>query len=287
MNKKSKGSDYLSIKEFAKLVKMTVSTLRYYDKMDAFNPSIRGDGLKNNYRYYSPTQVMVVRMIRILTEIGVPVRTIAGLKNGRTPEKLLQVLKHYSNNVQSEIHFLQDVHSVIRTFTGLLIEGLSIEETEISVAKMSEKKLIMGELNEYKDSVGFIREFSHFCNSLHEPKLNMSYPIGGYWTDMALFLNDPSRPMRFFSIDPSGHEKKDAGLYLVGYTRGYYGQTNDLPDKMAAFAAQNELIINGPVYNIYLFNELSITDPDKYLLQVSIPVVETRSILRNQGRNRL
>ena len=35
MNKKSKESDYLSIKKFAKLVKMTIFTLRYYDKMDA------------------------------------------------------------------------------------------------------------------------------------------------------------------------------------------------------------------------------------------------------------
>lgn len=40
----------------------------------------------------------------------------------------------------------------------------------------------------------------------------------------------------------------------------------------------NELIFTGPVYNTYLFDELSIVDPEQYLLQVSVVVSETRRV---------
>ena len=68
------------------------------------------------------------------------------------------------------------------------------------------------------------------------------------------------------------------GLYLIGYTRGYYGETNDLPNRMTAFAKKNGLIFNGPVYNIYLYDEMSVADANQYLLQVSASVKETRRV---------
>jgi hypothetical protein len=96
---------------------------------------------------------------------------------------------------------------------------------------------------------------------------------------MEAFLHEPSRPARFFSFDPKGHDQKAEGLYLIGYTRGYYGQTNDLPERMNTYAKKNGLIFSGAVYNIYLFDEISISDPEQYLLQVSAPVTETKRLL--------
>ena len=42
--------------------------------------------------------------------------------------------------------------------------------------------------------------------------------------------------------------KKVAGLYLTGYTRGYYGHVNDLPERMSAFAEKHDLVFTRPVY---------------------------------------
>jgi effector-binding domain-containing protein len=98
------------------------------------------------------------------------------------------------------------------------------------------------------------------------------------------FLHQPSKPTRFFSIDPKGRQKKPAGLYLVGYTRGYYGQTGDLPQRMADYAMTNGLAFSGPVYNIYLSAEISEDDPDNYLLQVSASVSEPRRLPQTRPR---
>jgi len=158
----------------------------------------------------------------------------------------------------------------------LLNEGISATETEISLATMPERRIIMGGVNDFGGSESFYSELTRFYCSEHEPKLNLSHPVGGYFNSMDEYVNAPSQPTRFFSIDTKGNEQKAEGLYLVGYTRCYYCQGSDLPSRMVAFAKKNGLVFNGPVYNIYPFDEISVTDPDQYLLQVSASVKETR-----------
>jgi DNA-binding transcriptional MerR regulator len=278
MRVKNVEKDYLSIKEFAEFVGITEASLRHYDKMGIFTPAKHGVEFENKYRFYSPRQITTVKLIRVLTEIGVPLKTIKELTLNRTPEKMLKLLKKHRDRVADEIGFLQEVYSIINTFTDLLYEAISVTETDITISEMPEKRIILGGINDFGGTTGFHREFIHFCTVSHEPKLNMSQPIGGYWESMLAFLDEPSRPMRFFSLDPRGYEQKSAGLYLIGYTRGYYGQTNDLPKQMAAYAKKHGLVFNGAVYNIYLSDEISEANPEQYLLQVAASVRDTRRV---------
>lgn len=278
MSDKDLQGDFLSINEFAKFVGISASALRHYDHMGVFIPARRGTEFENKYRFYSPLQITTVKMIRVLTEIGVPLKTIKELTQSRTPERIIKLLRKNKDMVAGEIGFLREAHAIISTYLDLLNEAISISETEISVSEMPEHRIILGGLNDFNGETGFMREFTRFCDAPHEPTLNMSYPIGGYFEDMAVFLHEPSQPTRFFSLDPKGYEQKATGLYLTGYTRGYYGQTNDLPKQMARFAKKNGLVFSGPVYNIYLTDELSVMDPDQYLLQVSASVRETRRV---------
>ena len=279
MNDKIFDKDYLSIGEFAELSGLSVTTLRHYHKVGALFPAKLDP--ENGYRYYSSTQIVVIKMILVLTGIGVSLDTISDLAQNRTPEILLKVLRKNKDIVAEKLRFYQDAYSAINTYTELLYEGISISETELAMYEMPERHILLGDLNDYNGTEGFAREFTRFCSGEHEPKLNMSYPMGGYWESMAAFLDEPSRPPRFYSLDPKGLELKPAGTYLVGYTRGYYGTTNDLPKKMETFAQMNELMFTGPVYGQYLFDELSETDPDRYLMQVSASV---KGITRTSAR---
>ena len=278
--------EFLTIKEFAGFVGINEQMLRHYDNKGIFFPAKHGIEFENKYRYYSPTQITTIKMIRILTKLRVPLDTIKGLAQSRTPEKLLKVLKRYHDLLKNELLLLQDSFSVINTYIELLYEGISATEPDIIVSEIPNRRILLGDINDFSDSTGFMREFTRFCSAPHEPKLNMSYPIGGYWENMETFLNEPSQPTRFFSLDPAGNDMKDAGQFLIGYTRGYYGETNDLPLKMIAYAEKNNLTFIGPVYNIYLYDELSIVDHKQYLLQVSASVKDTRSALSPPVRRR-
>jgi DNA-binding transcriptional MerR regulator len=283
-----KPNDYLSIGEFARIVGITPNSLRVYDNKGIFSPAVRGNGLDNDYRYYAPMQITTIKMIRVLTKIGVPLKTIREMATDRTPEKLIKLLRRQKEELAGEIRFLQEAHSIIATFLDFITDGLFAEESELSVCEGSERRIVLGEPNKYEDGESFYGAFARFCTARHTPELNLSYPIGGYFDSMERFLGAPSRPARFFSHDPQGNETISGGLYLTGYTRGYYGQTNDLPGRMAAYAKRNGLTFVGPVYNTYLLDELSMADPKQYLLQASASVSEARrdplSHIRHQSK---
>jgi DNA-binding transcriptional MerR regulator len=279
--------DFMTISEFATIVGMTVDTLRHYDRKGVFLPAKVETKGTNDCRYYSPTQITTIKMIKVLVEIGVKLDVIKELAQSRTPEAMFKLLNKHGNIVADETRYLHSISLVISTFTGLLTEGLGATEYDLTICEVNERKIILGDKNDFTDSISFYSEYVRFCNSVLEPKLNLSYPVGGYFDSMEKFLYEPSRPSRFFSLDPDGNDTKAAGLYLIGYTRGYYGDTGDLPDRMKEFARKNKLVFTGPVYNTYLFDEMSISKPSEYLLQVSASVTETKRVLsrRPVGRN--
>jgi DNA-binding transcriptional MerR regulator len=278
MNNKNIENNLLSIKEFSEFVGISTSSLRHYDNKGIFKPVQKDNKFKNNYRYYTPTQIMTVKMIRVLTEIGVSLDTIKELAKNRTPEIILKLLRKHRDIAAEKLRFWKEAHSIINTFTELIYESISITETEITISVMPEKRIILGKINDYQNESGYVKTLMRFCNAPHEPKLNMSYPVGGYWKNMPTFLDEPSRPTRFYSLDPKGYEKKEEGLYLIGYTRGYYGVVNNLPKQMKSFAKKHGLVFNGPVYTIYLSDEISLTDKNQYLLQVTASVKEAGHI---------
>jgi effector-binding domain-containing protein len=71
---------------------------------------------------------------------------------------------------------------------------------------------------------------------------------------------------------PDAPDRKPAGLYVTGYTRGYYGQSDALYKRIMAYIKENGLEICGPAYEMYPLNEISIPDPRSYLMRVSIEV---------------
>lgn len=285
MDKHDFEKEYFTIKEFANLVGVPETTLRHYDNIGIFPAAKRGSGTKSNYRYYHPTQITTFKMIRVLSALGVSLNDIKEITHNRTPQNILKLLSRQKTNITYTLHQKQEEFSVVNTFLDLLVQGLSATETEITVYEMPEMRIILGKRNDFTGSEGFYSEYIRFCKAPHTPKLNLSFPIGGYFDSMDDFLRTPSQPLRFFSLDPKGHDYKNAGLYVVGYTRGYYGETNDLPERMKAYADENGLEFSGPVYHIYLFDEISVSDPDNYLLQVAASVTDTRETHSHRSHN--
>jgi len=278
MNRKNLDNDLLTVSEFSKYVGIKADLLRHYDEIGAFVPEERGDGDKNKYRYYSPMQITVAKMIRVLRECGVPLKEIVSLKENRNPELILKLFNKQGNFISEKIRELTDTASVIREYTDLLNVSARANEDKFAITPIESRQIILGEKTDFTGETGFMREFLKFCNATHSPRLNTSFPIGGYWENIDSFLAESSRPERFFSLDPSGKTTKEGGLYLIGYTRGYYGETNDLPKRITEYAEKNELVFDGPVYNIYVTDEISEKNPDNYLLEVSASVTEKRTV---------
>ena len=261
------AKDFLTISEFSEWTGIPRSSLIYYDKVGLFRPAYRAE---NNYRYYTYLQTITVNLISTLRRIGVPLETISNLMRNRTPEDLLELLSSKERDIAQEIEQLLDASKVIAVFNHHILKGLTADCEHISVTYLESEAFILGPPNDYTGDETFYNAFQRYCQDLEEKGGNLHYPMGGWWSCIEDFMKNPVRPPRFYSVDPDGQQHKKAGRYLVGYNRGFYGEIGDLPERMVAFALENNLKIDGPMFNIFLLDEISVQDPGKYLMQASI-----------------
>ena len=262
------------IKEFSALSGVSTATLRYWDEIGIFSP-IKRDPF-NNYRYYSIEQVLALNFVTTLSELGISLKTISELRKNRDPQALLQLLEARERELDMELRALRLRSSIIHSRQELIRTGLRIDETQISIKQFDEKSLKIWPRNEYEPGDTFVDPLSSFISSSGEHYVDLSFPVGGCWDNMQAFIDNPSKPNNFFSIDPVGTDKQKAGEYMVGYTRGYYAEMGSLPARLNNYAKENGLTTIGPLYTIYLYEEISTHDKAQYLAQSYVAVKRSR-----------
>jgi len=264
----AKPDELIPIRAFSDITNVSVSTLRYYDEIGLFTPAMRTRG---GYRYYSAMQIVTIKFIRVLLDCGFSLSEVCELSHDRSPESMARLMHGKTLELDREMSLIMERRAVLDVFQCLICEGLTANEERVSVEKMQALPIITGTKNTFfSDEFMFYKSFVRFLKET--PNVNHSFPVGGLFRDMAAFEASPSTPDNFFSIDPAGKDEKPAGTYVVGYTRGYYGDTNGLEKRMSAFIDEQRLEVTGPVYNIFLHDEISLKDPRNFLKQSSVRV---------------
>ena len=262
-------STLLSIRDFSRFTGVTQSTLRYYDEIGLLPPTARGE---NNYRYYVPFQIITLSFINVLIDLGVPLATIKEMCKERTPEGIISLLARQETELDNKLNALRTAYSIIHTYRDHIQTALDHNDKDICIEELDEARLVLGPPTGFKEGESFYNCFMDFCNLSSDYRINLRYPIGAYHDDMKEFKLAPGRPQKFYSLDPLGNYIRKKGRYLAGYCRGYYGEFGDLAERMAAFAEENGLVFQGPVFVVYLLDEISVVDPDQYLSKAIVGV---------------
>jgi len=267
-------SDILSIHEFSKLSGVESSTLRYWDEIGIFSPVMRNP--ENNYRHYSTTQLLALNFVTSLSELEIPLKTIAELRKERDPENFLDLLEKQEMLMDMEMRNLRQRYSIIHARRELINMGMKADISLVSVQFLEERAMTQWPRNEYNEGDTFIEPLSSLVAKTSEYHINLSFPVGGYHDNVESFAKAPGCPDHFISLDPIGTYTRKAGDYLVGYARGYYGDIGDLPERMLAYAVENSLNITGPVYTLYLHEEICTLNTSDYLAMCCTPIVRRR-----------
>ena len=265
---KQKGQKkLLSIKRFSEMSGLEQSTLRYWDEIGLFRPAYRNT--ENGYRYYSPEQVIMINFIKVLSNLHVPLKTIAEISKHRSPETVLRLLDQQEVILDEQLNRLYTSYSTIHTLRDLIRQGLDVTDfKQISVQSLEEMPISLGPQNKAGEDLNFYQGFVRYCQYAKENRINLNNPIGGYYESLERFLEKPGVPSRFFSVDPGGQDLRAAGSYLIGYAQGHYGQLHDAAQRLGEYAGSQQLGARGPVYVLYLRDEISEKDTASYLAQV-------------------
>ncbi len=89
-----------SISEMANIFSITRQTLIYYDKIGLFRPAVVNE---KGYRFYSPTQIPLMRLISILRDLGLDLDEITRLVSSYSIEEMVEQLRNRVDELDGQI----------------------------------------------------------------------------------------------------------------------------------------------------------------------------------------
>ena len=265
------GKDIFSIGEFATFARTTRDTLVYYDKIGLLSPATRGE---NNYRYYSLEHLAMFNLIRTSQALGMPLDEVKQLRDDRTPELMDVLLDNQVEKINDEIDKWVRARKLLFLFKSIINSYKDIDESEISIMSCPAEAIILGELNDYRGGKNDFDALLAFYHDMYKkyPGIDLNYPVWAFFSEERIKNRDWKWPDRFYFYNPEGHDKKPADLYAVGYTRGGYGQTGELYERLLDHIEENGYEICGPTYEEYPLNEIFMKVDSDYLVRIMITV---------------
>jgi DNA-binding transcriptional MerR regulator len=263
----------LSISELAYLSRTTRETLLFYDRIGLIKPATRA---ANNYRYYSHDQIAILRMIHTFQSLGMRLEDIKEIVEHRSPQTFLAMYEELLEQIDYEIAQLHRARSLLTTLNKIVIEGISADETKILYHYQEAESIMLGPQIDYSDGktdFDALVDFYHFCKE-NDPDINLNWAAWGFFSGERIRNRDWRYPDRFYFSRPNSPDVKPAGWYVTGYSRGDYGHTDELYERLLAYIDENGLEIIGDVYEAYVLNEITVVEPKDYLIRSSIQVAE-------------
>lgn len=100
------------ISSFSKISNTSIQTLRYYDSLELLKPKTIGE--YNSYRYYTEQQLVLLKEIKKLKDMGFKLRDIAKMINNYDG----RLLVHHKNQLQKEannkLKSIKEIDGIIR-----------------------------------------------------------------------------------------------------------------------------------------------------------------------------
>lgn len=274
------SNHFFTISDFAKLMGLSRQTLIYYDRIGLFKPI---KTLDNKYRLYSRSQINVISLISILSEMGVPLKEIKVIVDRISPDTAIEILRKQQNEAMEKLRRLRMLEKMI----DLRIEQITLGKEaaaepapSFSIMELPEDiPLYLGEpinapLQDIADDC--IIRFYDQCERLNFPLIFSGGQMKSREDILAGRTGIVSN-MCFALKDSAGANAViPRGLYAVGYVRGDYGNTCHSYRELLAYVEQQGLTVAGNAYEEYLLDELAESDPNRFVMRILLQVKQKK-----------
>ena len=253
---------YLSTNELAKIFKVNRQTLYFYDNKGLFKPEERG--LENNYRKYSPNQILTLALIRYLRRVGFSIDEIKEVMNTSSLEFTILKLKKQSSFLKRKYEELLEMDEVIQRKVEFV-----------------EDRLRFMEIGEYKRCTYGQRSYLY----LGEERILYKKDIFYFYPTLVFYNYDPSTKAygKYFGayiqdIDPIPQDFKDRlkqiekKEYLCYFHKGAF---KNIPQTVnRARQDWSELNLSNDFICINVVDQFLEKDDKNFITEVQIPILE-------------
>lgn len=184
-----------SIGETAKLMGISVQTLRNYSNLELLKPQYIDD--YTGYRYYSFKQFHYIDRIKYLRELGLSLSEIEDILDDGKPDKMLSYLEKQEKRIAEELKKLKETHDDIKWYMSYFqhlneyhfdsipyvlkfdkryimyvehFESDTVETVETRLAELKNKKEL-----KYRRQYGYIADFDNLIKKKFVPEKYFIY----------------------------------------------------------------------------------------------------------------
>lgn len=267
-------NDLLSISAFSNMVEIPRKTLIYYDQIGLFKPAWVAD---NGYRYYHRSQLDTIGVIYIFKELGMSLDEIQAHLGNRTPASTLELLHKQEKLIQLQIAKLERAQQMIVKRAENIEHSLKVDINEMNIIWQNKTPILLSTRMDANKQQFPEELWNDFQLRLQKEKATFGYPNGVIIPQESLLKKDGDQ-MSYMYCYMKTHFHKQAympkGFYLVSYSRADYGDTDKIYPQIFDHIEQNNYVIIGDAYEEYLQDEVSIQNPDEYLVKVMVHIEE-------------
>ncbi len=273
------SNNYYTIGQLAKICDISIQTLRYYDNINLLKPSKINE--ENSYRQYSDSDILSLRIILNLKEIGFSLEEINSLINNDNNDFAIEMLENKKNEYYNK---LLSVNFTINKINDQ-INNLRLYESAADTLNEFAMTIELKQLPER--TVAFTRYHS---NCKHETLAKRFFELDKLVKDNSIvaidsrigiyhdFLDDYNKYEYDLElclpVDKKYRGKEfvhtiDPGLYATGIYKGEYkGQCSHL----VSWIKNQGYEIIGPGVEIYINSFMNTKFPKNYVTEVQFPV---------------
>jgi len=265
----------LRIGEFSCLAKISIKTLRYYDKIGLLKPAMIDSSTQ--YRYYTLEQLEIVRLISMYKEIGLSNDVISKLIYEKGDERALlnyqkQILKKRAEEISRALSSLE------------VLLGEEIGQQYKAEIKNVEKRLVYC-CRGYIANAESIHDFVASCTAeLKKTNPDVKFSQPDYCC--VIYPNDGYREKNIFieyaqSVDRMGKDTETIKFKEINpitaisvIHRGRYDTLRDAYLFAVNWSKENGLTIKGEPRERYIHGSWDKENESQWLTELQIPIEE-------------
>lgn len=263
--------DLYKIGEFSKLCRLTVKTLRYYEKTGLLLPSYTDN--ETGYRYYQTSQLIDIQRIIMCRQLGMTIKEIVTSKD--FSNSLLKRKNEIIKSIEEANHQLLLINNIINVKEKIMAYQAIVKKIPSHIVYYRE-----GMIKSYNDIVNFILEAGKECrdNNPGIKCLDPDYCYVSYFNHS--YVDHDIKLCYAQAVNKMGKESTNIKFRVDEETdaicvlhKGSYSKLGEAYTFGLLYVKENNYLITGDLKERYIDGMWNKDNEDDWLTEIEIPVV--------------
>lgn len=267
--------EYMTTGEFAAAMGVSKDTLFHYDDIGLFCPEKVSE---NGYRFYSIYQMETFDTIRMLRDLGMPLKEIRDMLENRSPERVMHIFSEREHQIDAQIEKLKAMKQWLSRRRKKIADAEKTDFSVVTIQKFPERYYLYGHVADGSEK-SLYRKTSELISEFKNSGMRSDYDVAYIqYEENVVKRNFTEYDNTILLLDerPStGHyQVLPGGQYIVAYHVGHWINIGQAYERLLQYKEKNHLRTENSYIERYVVDNFIAKKIDDYVNEVAVRILE-------------